>query len=88
MARRESPFRPVDELGLVDASARYSDLRCLDAGRGMNIPAALLGLKGKLIASCQAPAGDAFFDSASMARFAQAAIAGGAADKSPYSGHR
>ena len=36
-------------------------------------------LQGKLIASCQAPEGDVFRDSESMARFAQAALAGGAA---------
>src|SRR5947209_17745566 len=36
-------------------------------------------LRNKLIASCQAGAGDAFYDPASMARFAQAAVAGGAA---------
>jgi N-acetylmannosamine-6-phosphate 2-epimerase/N-acetylmannosamine kinase len=36
-------------------------------------------LRGGLIVSCQAPEGDAFRDADSMARFARAAIAGGAA---------
>jgi len=36
-------------------------------------------LRGKLIVSCQASAGDAFRDSAAMARFARAAVDGGAA---------
>ncbi|MGH9848934.1 MAG: putative N-acetylmannosamine-6-phosphate 2-epimerase, partial [Blastocatellia bacterium] len=36
-------------------------------------------LHGKLIVSCQASAGDAFRDSAAMARFARAAVDGGAA---------
>jgi putative N-acetylmannosamine-6-phosphate epimerase len=36
-------------------------------------------LQGKLIVSCQASAGDAFRDTAAMARFARAAVNGGAA---------
>jgi N-acylglucosamine-6-phosphate 2-epimerase len=36
-------------------------------------------LQGKLIVSCQASAGDAFRDTAAMARFARAAVDGGAA---------
>lgn len=36
-------------------------------------------LRGGLIASCQAPEGDPFRDAGSMARFARAAVAGGAA---------
>lgn len=45
----------------------------------MNIPQDILAMRGKLIASCQAPDGDAFRDSESMARFGQACLAGGAA---------
>ncbi|MGI8962264.1 MAG: putative N-acetylmannosamine-6-phosphate 2-epimerase [Bryobacteraceae bacterium] len=45
----------------------------------MSVPAICQKLEGKLIASCQAPAGDTFSDSQLIARFAQAALAGGAA---------
>jgi predicted NBD/HSP70 family sugar kinase/putative N-acetylmannosamine-6-phosphate epimerase len=45
----------------------------------MSIPAVCQKLEGKLIASCQAPAGDTFSDPQLIARFAQAALAGGAA---------
>ena len=45
----------------------------------MSIAARFLTLKGKLIVSCQAPAGDVFADAGLIARFAQAALAGGAA---------
>ncbi|HEX8985136.1 MAG TPA: putative N-acetylmannosamine-6-phosphate 2-epimerase, partial [Bryobacteraceae bacterium] len=44
-----------------------------------NLPAVFRQLEGRLIVSCQAPDGDPFRDSASMARFARAAVAGGAA---------
>lgn len=45
----------------------------------MSIRAVCQKLEGKLIASCQAPAGDTFSDPQLIARFAQAALAGGAA---------
>lgn len=45
----------------------------------MSIPEILRRLKGTLIVSCQAPDGDAFRQSESMARFARAALDGGAA---------
>ncbi len=45
----------------------------------MSIPRVCQKLEGKLIASCQAPAGDTFSDPQLIARFAQAALAGGAA---------
>ena len=45
----------------------------------MSIPQDILAMRGKLIASCQAPDGDAFRDSESMARFAKACLEGGAA---------
>ncbi|HWB97456.1 MAG TPA: hypothetical protein VG672_12155, partial [Bryobacteraceae bacterium] len=38
-----------------------------------------LSLRGKLIVSCQASEGDAFRDSGAIARFARAAVDGGAA---------
>ncbi|MGH9753719.1 MAG: putative N-acetylmannosamine-6-phosphate 2-epimerase [Blastocatellia bacterium] len=44
-----------------------------------SISAIRQSLRGKLMVSCQASAGDAFRDSASMSRFARAAIDGGAA---------
>ena len=44
-----------------------------------NLPAVFRQLEGRLIVSCQAPDGDPFRDAGSMARFAQAAVAGGAA---------
>jgi glucokinase-like ROK family protein len=44
-----------------------------------SIPEICESLRGKLIVSCQASEGDAFRDSAAMARFARAAIDGGAA---------
>jgi len=44
-----------------------------------SIPEICQSFRGKLIVSCQASAGDAFRDSASMARFARAAVDGGAA---------
>ncbi len=43
------------------------------------IPDVLVPLAGKLLVSCQASPGDAFRDSASIARFARAAVDGGAA---------
>jgi N-acetylmannosamine-6-phosphate 2-epimerase/N-acetylmannosamine kinase len=43
------------------------------------IPDRLRKLEGRLIASCQAPDGDAFRDPESMARFALATLSGGAA---------
>ena len=42
------------------------------------LPDAIQSLEHRVIVSCQASEGDAFRDSASMARFAQAALAGGA----------
>jgi N-acetylmannosamine-6-phosphate 2-epimerase/N-acetylmannosamine kinase len=54
-------------------------VRPVDEGESVNIPEDCRGLEGKLIASCQAPLADVFSDPASMARFAIAAIAGGAA---------
>jgi len=45
----------------------------------MNVPLVCRKLEGKLVASCQAPEGDMFCDSHLIARFAQAALAGGAA---------
>jgi len=44
-----------------------------------SIPEICRSFRGKLIVSCQASAGDAFRDSAAMARFARAAVDGGAA---------
>ncbi|MCL5269307.1 MAG: putative N-acetylmannosamine-6-phosphate 2-epimerase [bacterium] len=43
------------------------------------IPSVCLRFQGKLLVSCQAPEGDVFRDPASMARFARAAVEGGAA---------
>lgn len=45
----------------------------------MNVPSPCEKLEGKLIASCQAPAGDVFSHPELITRFAQAALAGGAA---------
>jgi predicted NBD/HSP70 family sugar kinase/putative N-acetylmannosamine-6-phosphate epimerase len=45
----------------------------------MNLPEVCRKLRGKLVASCQASDGDAFRDPLLIARFAQAALAGGAA---------
>ncbi|MGA2113324.1 MAG: putative N-acetylmannosamine-6-phosphate 2-epimerase [Bryobacteraceae bacterium] len=45
----------------------------------MSLPGNCRGLRGKLIVSCQAASGDAFYGAGLMARFAQAAVAGGAA---------
>jgi len=45
----------------------------------MNLPERCRSLRGKLIVSCQSDAGDAFHDPHLMARFALAAVAGGAA---------
>jgi N-acetylmannosamine-6-phosphate 2-epimerase / N-acetylmannosamine kinase len=45
----------------------------------MSIPPICRRFEGKLIASCQAPDGDVFRHPESMARFAQACLAGGAA---------
>jgi predicted NBD/HSP70 family sugar kinase/putative N-acetylmannosamine-6-phosphate epimerase len=45
----------------------------------MSVPSPCEKLEGKLIASCQAPAGDVFSHPELIARFAQAALAGGAA---------
>lgn len=45
----------------------------------MSVPSPCERLAGKLIASCQAPAGDVFSHPELIARFAQAALAGGAA---------
>lgn len=45
----------------------------------MRVPVSCEKLEGKLIASCQAPAGDPFCNPEIIARIAQAALAGGAA---------
>jgi len=44
-----------------------------------DVPAAVGALRGKLIVSCQANAGDPFRDPETMARFARAAVDNGAA---------
>jgi predicted NBD/HSP70 family sugar kinase/putative N-acetylmannosamine-6-phosphate epimerase len=45
----------------------------------MSVPAIFRAFQGRLIVSCQAPEGDEFHDSQSIARFARVALAGGAA---------
>jgi N-acetylmannosamine-6-phosphate 2-epimerase / N-acetylmannosamine kinase len=50
-----------------------------EAGADLRIKSLLQSLAGGLIVSCQAPEKDPFRDAASMARFAEAAVRGGAA---------
>src|ERR1700735_231945 len=79
MAWRKCSRNAEDDLGRLDADCGDRDLRCLGPVSRMNLPQVCQKLEGKLVASCQAPEGDVFCDSHLIARFAQAALAGGAA---------
>ena len=72
---RLSTGRPQQILKCTDDSFRYSNHRGGFMNPSEKFPSAL---RGKLLVSCQAAEVRAFRDSSTMARFARAAVEGGA----------